>query len=153
VEVPDPQAEETFERSRPDWTRAREAPHAALRSLYRDLLALRREEPALRPGDAGVDVRHDPGEGWIVLRLAPIFDGHELLAMFNLSDTETRVPAHAIPAARWRLRLSTEDAGYRGDSDPRERSLPPLPACIDGASSPGVVLAASSAAIYRREDE
>ena len=47
-DVPDPAAEETFLRSRLD----RASGSTALRALYRDLLRVRREEPALRPGSA-----------------------------------------------------------------------------------------------------
>ncbi|MDY7225976.1 malto-oligosyltrehalose trehalohydrolase [Hyalangium rubrum] len=46
--VPDPQAVETFERSRLDWSEAQRPPHASVRALYRELLRLRATEPALK---------------------------------------------------------------------------------------------------------
>ncbi len=46
--IPDPQAVETFERSRLDWDEIERPPHAAIRRLYQRLLALRRATPALR---------------------------------------------------------------------------------------------------------
>ena len=46
----DPQAEETFLALQARLVEARNGPGAQLLSLYRDLLALRREEPALKPG-------------------------------------------------------------------------------------------------------
>ena len=52
-EVPDPQAEDTFEASRPRWEQAESAAGARLRALYRDLLRLRRAEAALAPRRRG----------------------------------------------------------------------------------------------------
>src|SRR6185503_1368635 len=57
AEVPDPQAEATFARSRLEWARRREGRHAELLRLHRDLLRLRRAELALRPGAVEVSVR------------------------------------------------------------------------------------------------
>jgi maltooligosyltrehalose trehalohydrolase len=50
--IPDPQAEETFERSRLDWTEVAKEPHRGLRLMYRSLIALRREA---RLGSLGRD--------------------------------------------------------------------------------------------------
>jgi maltooligosyltrehalose trehalohydrolase len=118
-EVPDPAAPETFRRSILDHTRAGEGEHARLRALYRELLHLRRREPALRPGDAEVRVEHDGGEGWITMRLEPARGqgsgqgGATLLALFNLSDRERCVP---IPGAArgWLPILATEEARFGG---------------------------------------
>ena len=122
VAVPsDPQAEETFARSRLDWAR-RDGPEGAqLLALYRDLLALRREEPALRPGDS--DLHPHEGPGWLtVLRLLPLrHDVHDhmrsrraLLCAFNLSGRVQRVPVLPEMLGQWRLRLSTDAVGYGG---------------------------------------
>jgi len=46
--IPDPQAEETFRRSRLDWAEREREPHAGVVRLHRALLRLRREEPLLR---------------------------------------------------------------------------------------------------------
>ncbi|WP_052667793.1 malto-oligosyltrehalose trehalohydrolase [Nitriliruptor alkaliphilus] len=61
-EPPDPQATETFERSKLDWSRREDGEHATLLALYRHLLALRRELPAIAGPDAGeaVPVLHGP---------------------------------------------------------------------------------------------
>lgn len=47
-QVPDPQALETFERSRLDWGEPHQPSHAGVLTLYRELLALRATEPALK---------------------------------------------------------------------------------------------------------
>ena len=49
-EVPDPQSERTFERSKLDRSTDQWPQKRGLRELYRELLRLRREVPALRPG-------------------------------------------------------------------------------------------------------
>jgi maltooligosyltrehalose trehalohydrolase len=66
-DVPDPQAASTFERSSLRWEEHDDDEHAAMLRWYRDLLALRREEPALRDGRLDlVDV--EVGEDWLVMR-------------------------------------------------------------------------------------
>ena len=46
--IPDPQDEATFLGSRLDWSESTQEPHASTLRLYQRLLALRRQEPALR---------------------------------------------------------------------------------------------------------
>lgn len=48
TEVPDPQAESTFARSKLDWSEASRPGHSEILTLYRELLALRASHPALR---------------------------------------------------------------------------------------------------------
>ena len=58
-DVPDPQAEETFRRSRLNWAERAEPVHARLLDFYRRLIRLRREHPCLagaRRERAGVSV-------------------------------------------------------------------------------------------------
>src|SRR6185503_14111238 len=69
-DVPDPAAEETFRRSTLDLGKLRQEKHAQIYALYRDLIALRREEPLLRPDDAEVAVEYTP-DGWITLLRTP----------------------------------------------------------------------------------
>jgi len=68
--LPDPQALETFARSRLDWTEMAREPHAAALSCTRALLALRRDEPALRHPARGATEVAPLGEGALVLRRA-----------------------------------------------------------------------------------
>jgi maltooligosyltrehalose trehalohydrolase len=75
-EVPDPQAVETFERSK--LTRREDRRIAA---LYRDLLALRRQLPRVEP-----DIRHDEAQRWLRVARGP-FE----LAM-NFAPRRRRVP-------------------------------------------------------------
>jgi maltooligosyltrehalose trehalohydrolase len=109
-EVPDPQAEETFEASRPDWRRAGVDKGKKMLTLYRDLLRLRRTEPALRPAAAAVAVRSDEGAGWVGVRYEK--ERTVLEAVFNLSPESGTVSLGG--AGSWRLVLSTDAPEYGG---------------------------------------
>ena len=108
-EVPDPQAEETFEASRPRWEHAQSGRGATMLALYRDLLRLRRSEPALRPAAGSVHVRHDEAARWVVVRYDK--EGAVLEAAFNLSSEGRTVP---LEGDGWELVLSTDAAAYGG---------------------------------------
>ena len=134
-EVPDPQAEETFARSRIHFERGNQGEHAQTRALYREMLAIRREEPALRPGAARITVRSDAGARWIAMRLdAP--GARSLLALFNLATTQQAIPLSREDGAGWRLRFAT--ATLPGDATLAAESAAALPAL--------------SAALYSKED-
>jgi maltooligosyltrehalose trehalohydrolase len=134
-EVPDPQAEETFARSRIHFELRAEGEHAKLREMYRELLKIRREEPALRPGAARITVRSDARARWIAMRLdAP--GARSLLALFNLATGERSIPLSDEDGTGWRARFATSDA---------------LPGAVP-ASGSMVALPPLSAALYYKED-
>src|SRR5690606_4585067 len=66
-EAPDPQSEETFERSKLQWALRSEEPHATMLRYYKALLALRKSEPALKPDRNGLDVEMDEAAGVLTL--------------------------------------------------------------------------------------
>ncbi len=116
----DPQAEETFLRCKLDWEKRDTREGVRLLSLYTDLLALRREEPALRPGASEAQVQ-GAAEWMTVLRVLPQQDAHDhartgraLFLAFNLHDQPMNVPVRADATGAWKLRLSTDAAGYGG---------------------------------------
>jgi maltooligosyltrehalose trehalohydrolase len=147
-DVPDPQAPETFERSRLDRGRVRQPAHAGMLALYRDLLVLRREEKALRPGVATARVAHDEIAKWITLELwGGGGDARPLIALFNLSDEDRRIPAATSRPGKWRLLLSTDSTTYGGRGGAPER-LPD-----DGAPNASVTVATWSASLYGREED
>jgi maltooligosyltrehalose trehalohydrolase len=105
-EVPDPQAEATFERSRIHYELRETGDHATLREMYRELLSIRRAEPALRPGAARITVRSDADARWVAMRLdAP--GARSLLALFNLANEERRIPLAQDDGDGWRSRFAT----------------------------------------------
>ena len=67
--MPDPQAVETYERSRLHWAETGRPPHSDLLDWYRALIDLRRRTPALRDGNAALcDVTcHDEAQ-WMLVR-------------------------------------------------------------------------------------
>jgi maltooligosyltrehalose trehalohydrolase len=134
-EVPDPQSEETFARSRLDWSRReREGEPARTLALHRALLALREEEPALRAGGTDLFVMGaelDRGEGWIVAaRSAALFTA------FNVSATAIAAPLPERLAGSWVLRFSSEASAFGGSGDATARvtdgrlMLPPWSAAL-----------------------
>jgi maltooligosyltrehalose trehalohydrolase len=133
-EAPDPQAAETFARSRIDFELGNEGEHARLRAMYRELLAIRREEPALRPGAARITVRSDASARWIAMRLDAL-GARSLLALFNFSASERSIPLSDEDGAGWRMRFGTSDR-------PRDAAL---------ASGSMVALPPLSAVLYYKE--
>jgi maltooligosyltrehalose trehalohydrolase len=93
-QVPDPQAPETFERSRLDWDEPRRPEHAGVLALYRELLRLRATEPALRDRRRGRYEARALGAGALLLeRRGP---EQVLLVLVNVRGTlEHRLPAPA----------------------------------------------------------
>lgn len=72
-DVPDPQALETFERSRLLWSELAEPSHAELLEWHRSLIALRRSEAAFTDGRLEhVSVRADEAAGWLVMQRGPM---------------------------------------------------------------------------------
>ncbi len=132
----DPQAEETFLRCKLEWAKRDIADGARLLALHRDLLALRRDEPAMRPGASELFVQ-GTAEWFSALRIVPFqYDSndaararHSVFCAFNLGSAAASIPVHADAAGAWRLRLSTDAAAYGGtgtsDETIPDLALPP----------------------------
>ncbi len=99
VDVPDPQAEATFRRSRLDWSERGREPHASILAWYRQLIAFRAAHPELHDGARPV-VTVDARDGWIVIAR----DG--LATVANLGPVARRVPLEA-GHDRWRVALAS----------------------------------------------
>lgn len=68
-DVPDPQDPATRDRSCLDWSEPEREPHARVLSWYRDLIAVRREQPDLTDPDLGdTKVAHDQEHRWLAFR-------------------------------------------------------------------------------------
>ena len=99
-EVPDPQAAETFARSRLDWAEAALPDHARILDWHRSLIELRREHPELRDGDlSAVDVEFDDAGQWLRYRRGSIE------VAFNVGEEVRSIPC----AAAATLRLASDD--------------------------------------------
>jgi maltooligosyltrehalose trehalohydrolase len=113
-EAPDPHDEETFRRSKLDWSLREREEHGALWRFYRTLLALRRETPALRTLDlAVVDTYADDEQHVLLVRR------NDVLLALNFSD-EARTVTSPFRAASWKPLLES-DASIEGD----DVKLPP----------------------------
>ncbi len=95
-DVPDPQNPATFARSRLDWTEAGQGDHARLRTLYRNLIALRAATPALSSGDlTRSSARWDDAERLLVVARGD----HRVLV--NLGEAPTSLPAEGEVVLAW----------------------------------------------------
>jgi maltooligosyltrehalose trehalohydrolase len=102
-EIPDPQAVETFERSKLNWTERDEEPHAGLLAWHRRLIELRREIPALSDGRLDrVGVNFDEEGKWLVVRRGPV------AVACNLNQMTRQVPVPAKPGSRLLLASQNE---------------------------------------------
>jgi maltooligosyltrehalose trehalohydrolase len=121
--LPDPGARATFERSKLDWEERER--HAHVLALHRDLLRLRREEPALDcDAEGSVDGAVLGPEAFVVRFF---HDEGDRLMIVNLGRDLALVPAPepllAPPeASRWELAWSSEDPRYGGAGTPQVES-------------------------------
>lgn len=113
-EVPDPQAEATFESARLSWSWPEGTPRAGLRRLYHDLLAARRHWPPLRDfvrRSARLLEDEEAGPVLELVRGAKAPD-EAIRALFNLGDRPRRLPGNAPEASA--LLFSSEAPAYGG---------------------------------------
>jgi maltooligosyltrehalose trehalohydrolase len=115
IKIPDPQAPETFEKSKLRWSEVGQAPHAELLRLHSAAIGLRMSDQAFRP---------EGREGWSVAQLsfgvgAIRFDGKEskYLLLFDLSGGhEGRLANEEIARGeKWELVIASNDQQFGGD--------------------------------------
>jgi len=67
-EIPDPEKQETFERSKLNWNEIHEGEHGEMLEWVRSLIHLRRSSVSLNDGDTGhVNVQFDEEKRWLVM--------------------------------------------------------------------------------------
>lgn len=140
-EIPDPNAEETFNKSRLDYSACLEPRHRQRLELYRELIALRIKEIAPRIDGARSSGARILGDKAVSARWL-LNDGRCLRIDLNLGDkpvaldsecnpqrtlyryrvSERDCEQHALPAfsALATLELSLNDDGHRHEADPQE---------------------------------
>jgi len=96
-EVPDPQAPETFERSKLDWSEMTRTPHTELLDWHRRLIALRASR-SLCLSRGKPRVKFDEKAQWLRVE----YGG--LAAVFNFGDAPRRIPP---PPGSWEVALET----------------------------------------------
>jgi maltooligosyltrehalose trehalohydrolase len=122
TEIPDPQARETFERSKLRWEERAQPEHQGMLALYRDVLALRARLPALQERarqymrstalDASTLVlwRTTPNTADTLLLL--VYLGNEPVTIDLDEHGETIAPT----GFRWSLLLDSEAENYSGSA-------------------------------------
>ena len=84
-DVPDPQDEATFARSKLPWTELAAAGHADMLAWYRTLIALRRRHPDLSDPGAPVVTELDEAGGWLLVQRGAV------VLVVNLGPGDTKV--------------------------------------------------------------
>jgi maltooligosyltrehalose trehalohydrolase len=106
--IPDPEAQETFEKSKLNWAELTESEHAAMFSWYRDLISLRGTHPELTDEDlANTHVRFDETAKWLVMNRG------QLSLFFNFSDLPVTIAAPHSAA----LQLASDEAIHLDESN------------------------------------
>jgi maltooligosyltrehalose trehalohydrolase len=116
--IPDPQDATTFERSRLDWAEREAEEHGSMLRLYREMLALRRSDPALREpgrehwsatalGEAGLAFRRGGGSPGAMLLLV-VFQGEISLEPDRVEEIVLAEGTHWAPV------LVSEDLRFGG---------------------------------------
>jgi maltooligosyltrehalose trehalohydrolase len=119
-EPPDPQAGETFERSKFDRTKLARPEHAGMRELYRELLRLRRDEPALANAERdALDVAtHEVAKTLVLARSS---DEDRAVVIFNLAEGDGEVRVRGASETLGRVLDSSEERfGGPGALSPAE---------------------------------
>lgn len=137
--IPDPQSEQTFLRSKLDWSEAEKSPGKEAVALHRALLSLRRKEPAMKNWRRGeMDVVQADDAVITVRRRAPRPEDPPLLYVvsfggggevrFDESDATSSRSGHA-----WKMVLDTEERRFGGDGN--NATLEPRRLVLRGAGA------------------
>jgi maltooligosyltrehalose trehalohydrolase len=111
-EIPDPQSEETFRRSKLHWELRNEGWHRVLLDLYAELLRLRREIPALAQVDKkSTEVTAFPRENALLVRRCS--GSSQILVVFNFDARPVQLSL-PIPAGLWRKQLDSAEERWEG---------------------------------------
>jgi maltooligosyltrehalose trehalohydrolase len=109
---PDPQSEETFERSRPDWTKRNQGRHRTMLELYRTLISLRTDIPALSHlSKQDTVVSHVKQTSIITMRRT--HRESQVFCVMNFSEREAEFLPTGL-TGRWCKRLDTADTAWLG---------------------------------------
>lgn len=109
-EAPDPQAGETFTQSKLQWNLLSQPQHQAMFSYYRQLILLRKTEPALKLIDRKKTDAKVDGE---ILYLFRWDHGQDLVAILNFSDQPRAVTMHEN-LDMWQKILDSADPKWNG---------------------------------------
>jgi maltooligosyltrehalose trehalohydrolase len=114
-DIPDPQDEETFLRSKLNHALGSQPRHRALRDYYAELIRLRQQLPALRRlSKEETEAICSENENFLLLlRGCPAAGTGEVAALFHFGLQPARITV-PLPAGQWRKRLDSTDARWAG---------------------------------------
>lgn len=140
---PDPQAPETFLRSKIEWTKREKGVHAFLLRFYRQLIKLRRESPVLSHLDKeNMEVSEAKADKCLLMRRWNNEDQVFVLFNFGENDAEAEI---SVPAVLWQKTLDSADSAWSGPG-----SL--LPESFDGRRKATLAVRCRSFALYLKEE-
>jgi len=142
-ELPDPQGEATFERSRLNHRLADVEPGRTLRAFYQELLRIRTTLPPPAASTRETSQVHSD----LQTRVLSVHRGRAqnavlLLASFNDTAVSVTVP---LAEGRWRKRLDSAEPRWRGPGSS-------APAELDATTSPTVTLPPWTAVLFERAE-
>lgn len=140
-EVPDPQSEETFRRSKLDLSQRFQEPHSLLFAFYRRLIALRKSEPRLGPGGGLPSVNRQDREACLM-----IHRGDQIWMILSFNPKTVSLP-FSLPAGKWEQLLDSQEKQFGGS----EEAL--LPLQLDGNREWNVRLFPFQVALFRKRIE
>jgi len=109
ADVPDPQARETWERSKLSWAEREQGEHAEMLAWYRKLIALRKATPALMDGDMDkVRVCYSEVERWLLMERGAV-----AVAFSVAEQPVTLVTREGVELALASTEASTRDVTLR----------------------------------------
>ena len=117
LEVPDPQAEQTFDQSRLRWEERTTSLHAASLALHTALLAFRRAYPALQASDRPAGEAWAVGSDAIVVRRAGEAESFVVVVRFR-GEGRVDYAQHVAVPQEPEILLTTEDAAFAPDVRP-----------------------------------
>ncbi|MEO0967561.1 MAG: malto-oligosyltrehalose trehalohydrolase [Cyanobacteria bacterium J06639_18] len=112
-EAPDPQAEETFKRSRLNWDLHRQGKHKMLWQFYQKLLQLRKQTPALAKLDCKqLEVSIVEPEKVLCLRR---WEGkNQVVCWINFDNSVTEISTN-LPEGNWEKLLDSAESKWGGE--------------------------------------
>ncbi len=139
-EAPDPDAEETFLRSKLQWHILNQPEHQTMLRYYKALIALRKQNPAFSSGDRNriTAVSYPDKNALVVKRWEP---RQQIVCILNFSKEKQAIPAEDS-IHNWELLLSSADEQWGG------------PCTADGACQElnKLIIQPESILIYTRKD-
>jgi maltooligosyltrehalose trehalohydrolase len=139
-DVPDPQDELTFLRSKLNWDEREQGNHKHMLEFYRELIRLRRTLPCLaHPNKENLEIELSKGEGLIAARRWA--DRDEAFILLHYGAKNRSMPV-TVPDGRWE-KLLDSSVGWGG-------SATGAPGSVQGPGEQRLNLMARSVVLYHR---